>query len=146
MLVLLAALFLTPLLQRGLPFAPSTLRRTSGRATMTIAGVAGTPYVAVGEHARARRTGFSHRVGAPTVRGCGLFVFSNGIPIDIKSVRALVVRPCLSPERETGTALNVTSAQCIRPRARLIGFSHRVGAFYSSWLRPFALPRPDPAN
>jgi hypothetical protein len=73
MLVLLAALFLTPLLQRGLPFAPSTLRRTSGRATMTIAGVAGTPYVAVGEHARARRTGFSHRVGAPTVRGCGLY-------------------------------------------------------------------------
>ena len=36
-----------------------------------------------------------NRVGAPitpTVRGSGPFVFSNGIPIDIKSARALVVR------------------------------------------------------
>ena len=37
----------------------------------------------------------SARVGA--LRGCGLFVFSNGIPIEIKSLRALVVRPLLPP-------------------------------------------------
>src|SRR5918994_5960839 len=49
---------------------------------------------------RVRRTGFSHMVGTPptpTVRGSGLFVFSNGIPIEIKSLRALVVRPLLPP-------------------------------------------------
>jgi hypothetical protein len=63
---------------------------------MTTPGGAGTHSLEHCNFLRARRTGFYHRVGAPstpTVRGSGPFVFSNGIPIGIKSVKASVVRP-----------------------------------------------------
>jgi hypothetical protein len=33
-----------------------------------------------------------------------------------------------------------------RPRARRTGFHHRVGVSCPTWLRPFALPRPDAAG
>jgi hypothetical protein len=50
-----------------------------------------------------------------------------------------VVRPCLTPVRRAHLREHCDNS----PRARRIGFSHRAGAFYSTWLRPFALPRPD---
>src|SRR5215210_361006 len=47
---------------------PSALRGTSGGASMTTPGGAGTPL-------RARRTGFYHRVGAPTTPRAGFRPF-----------------------------------------------------------------------
>jgi hypothetical protein len=46
--------------------ALEALRGTSGGASMTIPGGAGTPRKAHLQLPRARRIGFSHRVGAPT--------------------------------------------------------------------------------
>jgi hypothetical protein len=46
-----------------------------------------------------------------------VFVFSNGIPIDIKSMKALVVRVWLSP---VGRAHSASA----HPRARRTGFYH----------------------
>jgi hypothetical protein len=47
------------------------------------------------------------------------------------------MRPCLPP---VGRA----HPERTFPRARRIGFYHGVGALWSTWLRPFALPVPIP--
>src|SRR5215218_2369546 len=66
--VLFAALFYpAPVRQRGLRFgSPSALRGTSGGATMTTLGGAGTSPMHKRSFLRARRIGFYHGVGAPT--------------------------------------------------------------------------------
>src|SRR5215210_7367297 len=47
--------------------APQALRGTPGGATIPIPGGAGTPWTTSCKQPRARRTGFYHRVGAPTL-------------------------------------------------------------------------------
>src|SRR5215208_4437905 len=76
MAMLLAALFYLPwLLNAAFALRLPALHGTSGGATMTTAGGAGTPT----RHSnllRARLTGFYHGVGAPTLlslRGTGLY-------------------------------------------------------------------------
>src|SRR5918995_4499736 len=82
--------------QRGLRFAPpSALRGTSGGATMTTPGGAGTTTRCSYDFLRARRTGFYHRVGVPPQPhrvGLRPLCFSNGNLIEIKSMGVPVVR------------------------------------------------------
>jgi len=71
--VLLTFFYLPSVLLGNAAFAMRTLsalRGTSGSATMTTPGVAGTPRKAL-QLPRARRIGFSHKVGALTQRGSG---------------------------------------------------------------------------
>src|SRR5215213_4750691 len=74
MAMLLAALFYLPwLLNAAFALRLPALHGTSGGATMTTAGGAGTPT----RHSnllRARLTGFYHGVGALTLRGSGLIL------------------------------------------------------------------------
>src|SRR5918994_4885156 len=99
---------------------------------------------------RVRRTGFSHMVGTPptpTVRGSGLFVFSNGIPIEIKSLRALVVRPLLPPVWRAQRAQQL-GQHCGQHCSNLPCLSHRplsprVGAFLPFGSGPSLFAPPD---